>query len=447
MNIMAEEKYVAAIEISSSKVTGVVGKYHPSGSLEVVAAEQERGNDSVCYGIVRNVDEVGVKISRILQRLENRPGVAPKKISGVFLGLSGISLRSIPVPVSLNLPDDEEVTDETVEKLLNQARTSAVDASLEMVDAVPRVFKVGNQETLSPKGIIGNQISAEYDLVVCRKELKRNLSRVFEEKLKNPVKIQGIVVTALATGQMILTEDEKRLGCMLVDMGAETTTVTIYKNGHLKYFTTLPMGGRNITRDITSLNLVEKKAEDIKIASGNALPREAVSTLNYNGVKDSDVSNLIVARAEEIIINILKQIRYAGLKESDIPGGIVCIGGAAKLNGILDLLNEKSGVPVRRGSLPKYILVPDLKINSYDLIETLGVLYAGASQEEVEESLVIVEKETLPVTGGNIDPIVVPPGPEKTPKRPSVIVKGIEKSRSWLSRMFSDKEDDSASME
>ena len=82
---------------------------------------------------------------------------------------------------------------------------------------------------------------------------------------------------------------------MLVDMGAETTTVTIYRKGCLRYFATLPFGGRNITRDITSLNVLEENAEDIKITSGNAIPRDTASSLNLNGVKLSEVSNLIVA--------------------------------------------------------------------------------------------------------------------------------------------------------
>lgn len=442
---MAEEKYVAAIEISSSKVIGVVGKYNSNGSLEVIAAEQEKGIESVRYGMVRNVEEVWARIARIIQRLENRPGIAPKNITGVFLGLSGVSLRSIPVPVSMNLADDTEINDEILERLLNQTRNSAVDSTLEVVDAVPRVYKIGQQQTLSPKGIIGNNISGEFDLVVCRKELKRNVLRIFEDKLKMSIKVQGIVVTALAAGQLILSDEEKRLGCMLVDMGAETTTVTIYKDGHLQYFATLPMGGRNITRDITSLNLLEEKAEEIKIASGNAIPRETVSTLNYNGVRDADVSNLIVARAEEIVVNILKQIRYAEMKESDLPGGIIYIGGGAKLNGLPDLLAQKSDLKVRRGLLPKYVQVNDLKMNAYDLIDAVSVLYAGGSSDE-GNSLVTVKKEELPVNGTDSEEIEESVKIEK-PKGPSLWGKLAVKGKDWLSKFYSETEDDSDSFE
>ena len=202
-----------------------------------------------------------------------------------------------------------------------------------MIDAVPRIYTVGKTETHSPKGAIGNYIEATYDLIVCRPELKRNLTRTIPDKLG--IKIEGFVVTALATGHLILTPDEKRLGCMLVDMGAETTTVSIYKKGGLRYFATLPFGGRNITRDITSLNVLEEKAEQIKQTYGNAMGADIISPSNINGIKQSDINNLVVARSEEIVANIMEQIEYADLKETDLPGGIICIGGSARLQGML----------------------------------------------------------------------------------------------------------------
>ena len=436
---MAEDRYVAAIEISSSKIVAVVGKMRTGGQLDIIASEQEKGLESVRYGVIRNVEEASNRISRILNKLERKPAVAPRKIKGLFVGLSGLSLHSIPTRVTKNLPDDTEITDEIIMQMQNQASNTAIDSSLETIDAVPRIFTVGRTETITPKGVVGNCISANYDLIVCRPENKNNLIRTVEDKVKIPIK--GIVITALATGQLILSGEEKRLGCMLVDMGAETTTVTIYKNGHLVYFATLPLGGRNITRDLTSLNLLEERAEETKIANGSAIPREAKTNLNYNGVRDADVSNIIVARSEEIVVNILKQIQYAEMKDSDLPGGIVVIGGASKLNGMIDLIATKSSLNVRRGSLPQYINLEDTKINSADIIEVASVLYAGATSKDTE-CLERPEPEKVPISG------VAEPDPE-----PEVDVKptgGGFKSPKWwgkfkdkLSGTFGNTEDDS----
>lgn len=143
--------------------------------------------------------------------------------------------------------------------------------------------------------------------------LKRNITRVIKDKLG--IDALGFVVTSLATGHLILTDQEKALGCMMVDMGAETTTVSIYRHKALCYLATLPFGGRHITRDLQSLSLLEERAEEIKITSGCAIAPDNPSTLNLNGIKVADVINLTVARSEEIVANITEQIAYAQLKE------------------------------------------------------------------------------------------------------------------------------------
>lgn len=425
---MSDERYIAAVEISSSKIIAAVGRTHGEGHLEVIAMEQEKNTDAVRYGIIQNLEETSVKVARVIDNLERRTGVAPKEIKGVFVGLSGRSVRSIPTEVSLHLPDDTEITEEVLARLRSDALRTAIDSSLEVVDAVPRIYRVGKTDTLTPIGNVGNFIQATYDLIVCRPELKRNLTRTLSDKLG--LRIDGVVVTALAAGHLILSHDEKRLGCMFVDMGAETTTVTIYRKGCLAYFATLPMGSRNITRDITSLSILEEQAEEIKITSGNALPRDPASGLNLNGVKLSDVSNLVVARAEEIVANIVEQIEYAGLKESDLPGGIVVIGGGARLQGMTDLLALQSNLAVRRGKLPSYVSIDEMKIMNHDSEEMVSVMYAGATLSNVE-CLEEPHRQELPVTGSPVLPVVETEEEEedeseKKPKKQSRFMSSIK---------------------
>ena len=213
------------------------------------------------------------------------------------------------------------------------------------------------------------------------------------------------------------------------------------------YFATLPMGGRNITRDITSLNLLEERAEDIKITSGNAIPRETVSSINYNGISDAKVSDLIVARAEEIVINVLKQVQYAELKDSDLPGGIVVIGGGSKLNGIIDLLNTKSGLAVTRGTLPEYIRLEEVKTSSTEIIEVASVLYAGGTSSSDSTCLEMPERAGVPVTGekNQTDSAPEEDMPEEEPRHrtPSGLSRFLGKIGTAVSGMFSGTEDDS----
>ena len=198
---MNEDRYVAAIEISSSKIIGVVGKLRPTNQLDIIACEQDHGVEGVRYGVIQNLEDTSLRIQHLLNKLQRRATVQPRQITGVYIGLSGRSLRSLTTEVSKNLPDDTEITQDIIAGLRAQALKTAIDNSLEVVDAIPRIFKVGKTETRAPKGMIGNSIKATYDLIVCRPELKRNLVRTLHDKLG--IQINGAMVTALCTGQLI----------------------------------------------------------------------------------------------------------------------------------------------------------------------------------------------------------------------------------------------------
>lgn len=438
---MSQERYVAALEISSSKIIGTVGRTHPDGTLDIIAVEQEKCVECVRYGIIQNAEDVSYRIARILEKLEKKPAVAPRQISRVFVGLAGRSMRAIRTEVSLNLPDETEITADIIDRLRTQARSKAIDSSLEMVDAVPSSYFVGSAETQNPVGAIGSSIRGNFDLVVCRPVIKKNISRTLEDKLQLPV--AGFIVTPLAVAHLVVTTEEKRLGCLLVDMGAETTTVTIFKHGGLQYFATIPLGSRHITRDITKLNLLEERAEEIKITSGNAKQSAVASSINLNGVKLSDISNLIVARAEEIVANIIEQIEYSGLKDSDLRE-IIAVGGGFKLNGMMDLLNEQSNIPVRRGVLPDYINIEDTKASSSEMVEVASVLYAAATLTD-ENCLETPGKQTLPANGEAPDPEPEVDPEKKKPKesRPNpAISRWKERVVKWFSANDDDEEDD-----
>ena len=433
------ERYIAAIEISSSKIVAAVGKTKGTGSLEIVAVEHESTAEGcVRYGIIQNLEETNTAVARIFTRLEQRSSIYPRKIKSVIVGLGGRSIKNITKEVSLSLPEDTEITDDILERLHEQAIHSAIDNTLEVVDAVPRVFMVGNSKTSSPKGMVGNHISGIFDLIVCRPELKRNIRRTIEDKLHKD--IDGFVVTAMATGHLILTPEEKRLGCMLVDMGAETTTVSIYQKGSLHYFATLPMGGKNISRDIATLGVVDAKAEEIKITSANALVEHDVPSLSINGLNLSDISNLVVARSEEIVANIIEQIEYAGIKDADLQGGIICIGGGFRLKGMLELLKMQSGLNVRRGTLPDYIKVDDPRSNGVELAEVASVLYAGATLSD-KESLFMPERSVLPgVLPLGEEPEEPTEKPKQETKKPKPSI--FEKMGKGIASLFGNPDDE-----
>ena len=168
--------------------------------------------------------------------------------------------------------------------------------------------------------------------------------------------------------------------------------------------------------------------------------------MNINGVKMSDVANYVVARAEEIVANVIEQIEYAGLKDKDLPGGIICIGGGAQLRGMLQLLGDRSKLPVRRGQLPSYIRIEDNRNPQLELIEVASVLYTGATNNNAE-CLAVPQREELPINGETAsDPLDEPEEPkrkrgaDKKPKKkgPSF----FERMSGKLSGFFTGNDDD-----
>lgn len=393
---MTKDRYIAALEISSSKVIGAVGIAGRSGQLEIIAVEQEKSTDSVRYGQIQNVEETYNLTNYVLERLERRSSIAPREITGVYVGLSGRSLRSIETDVSLNLPDDTEITEAIVDRLKAKALEADIESSLEVVDAVPRIFRIGKTETHRPIGMMGNTIFAIYDLIVARPALRNNIKRVVKDKLG--LDIKGIVVTPLAVGNIAVSEQEKKLGCMLVDIGAETTTVTIYNRGNLIYFATLPFGGRNITRDLMSLNELEEKAEEYKLNFGNAIAPSVPSLEKVGRHRQSDISDLVVARAEEMATNIVEQLAYAKLSENDykreLPEGIIVCGGGARLNGFMDLIAKFSGLKVRLASLPPFVRMNDTNGMGFDALQLAAIMYEGS--KGTDEDCLQVPEQTQP---------------------------------------------------
>jgi cell division protein FtsA len=221
------------------------------------------------------------------------------------------------------------------------------------------------------------------NLIVAKPNLKLNLDRV----MTGGVRVREYLVTPLVVADEILESSEKSLGCMLVDMGAETTTVSMYKDGALVYLSTLPLGGRNITRDITiGLNVLEDTAERVKKSISNPLDKN-VDKVSIEGVSSTDAANYIVARTGEIIANIKQQITYAGVKLTDLHN-IVLIGGGAQLQGVARKIEDEIKLRVRIGSYPQSLNILDHNINRAEYVQLFSLLMKAAEKTPINQSCV-----------------------------------------------------------
>ena len=370
-----EQRYIVALEIGSSKIRGAAGTLDSNGALTVLAIEEEPLIDCVRYGVVQNVEEVSTRVNRIIRKIENRSGISPRKVKALYVALGGRSLSASKADIERPLPDEQEITERMVEQIKADAmRTTLSDR--DMVEVLGRDFMIDNQESINPVGMFGRHIDATLNVISCRPQLKRNIDRVVNERLQ--LKVNGYVVRHTAIADLVLSKDEKRLGCMLVDLGAETTTVSIYKGGVLRYLATLPMGSRNITRDIaTGLNKLEERAEELKKAVGDASPStDTTQHRNIDGIDTTEINTFVQARTGEIVANILEQMNYAGI--TDLPCGIVIVGGGAKLKGISHLIESQSKLPLRIGTPTSAVRIADAKIQGADMVDVIAVLDAAS---------------------------------------------------------------------
>jgi cell division protein FtsA len=328
------------------------------------------------------------------------------RITQVYMGVSGRSLHSSLSEVNRSVGSTEPITRELIDRIIHEA-TSTPIRNHDTVDIVPRAYYVDKVETTNPVGQFGSSIKIRVNLIVAKPALKLNLNRL----MTFGVPAKDYIVTPLAVAEQILSDSDRELGCMLVDMGAETTTVAIYKNKSLIYLNTLPLGGRNLTRDVMiGLNVMEETAENVKKNINNPLDPVNASNVVIEGVNAREAANYISARTGEIIANINQQLVEAGVSSNEIKS-IVLIGGCAHLSGLKQKLEDTTKIKVRIGQNPPSLNVLNSEINRMEYIEIFSLLAAAA--ERIPEGETCVELNSVAV--GPIMPATdYPQGPTDT---------------------------------
>lgn len=345
-----DRKFIVAIEIASSHISATAASVNENKNVTILCYHKASATDCIRYGNVVNVEKTNQHVSTLIQAIEKDDKINPRKVTKVFVGIDCRSLHNEVANFSKDLSVDTPIQESDIKTLEREAAEKYSD--FKVLGTYPRSFEIDQTEHSNPIGIVGAHLSASYNVIVCRQQIIRNIGMVFNS-LGMDIKLKDIIVTPLAVAKIVLTPEERRLGCMLVDHGAETTTVSIYKNDRLMYLNVLPMGSKNITRDLTSLNILEENAERLKRDYGNAIASsDDAPKFNVGNINPLDFSNLVTARAGEIAENIAYQLQIAGFDAETLPAGIVAIGGGCELKGFLELLSQATKMNVRKGFLP-----------------------------------------------------------------------------------------------
>ncbi len=372
-------RYIAALELAGSQIRGAVAKVDADTSSaialpEIIALETEDKPGCVQYGRVQNLIDAANFSSYVIQKLENRPEVRPGKITSAFVALAGRSLASVRTSAELALPTEMEITVDILDRLFKEA-TKAVPPEKKVLSILPRKYSVDNQVAVNPVGSLGSRIKGDFTIVTCSPVNRRNLELVFDERLQ--LKVEDFIVTPVAVADLVLGEEEKQRGCVLVDMGYHTTTVSVYRDRALQYLATLPLGSNNITADLANgLKLTAEQAELSKRSQANAM-FETTPQSNLDTVR---INRYVEARLGEIVANIMAQIGFSGFKTDDLAAGFILTGRGVKLRNFARYLEAQSKMPVRMASVPATISAAN-GIDTSDYVALAAIIARAAATD------------------------------------------------------------------
>lgn len=397
-----EPTYVVALEIGSSKIKGIVAAADATRHVTVIAIEETDAADCVRRGRIQNPVEVSTRVSDIIRRFENNTRLSGARISQIFVARGGRSTFSQQTSADVRLGSDMEITQSTLDKLHNEARYSlATDRDILAIS--DRRFVVDGAEVKKLIGSFGNAIHGEFTIVTQAPDNLRNLDRVKIESRGSDVPRHYIPRT-IAQADMMLSDSERQLGCLLIDFGAETTSIAVYREDSLQVLAVLPFGSSVITRDLSNgMGITIEEAEKLKITRGVCVDRS--KTTPGEG-ENAEIANYISSRVGEIIANIINYVEQAGFKLSDLGGGIIVTGGGTRLKGFTDMLEAQAKAKVRVAVVDSTVTSPAGNSNEHldviALVKYALANYANASCIELPKDAAPAIPETPAFTGTRV---------------------------------------------
>jgi cell division protein FtsA len=307
-------------------------------------------------GVVVNVGEVTAAIGEALHLAERTSGY---EIASAYVGLAGSHVSAVNSRGVVAISRGERgIRPVDVERALEAARAIDIPHNREVLHIIPRGFTVdGDDGVRDPIGMQAYRLEVEAHIVTGSTSSIQNLVKCVQNA---GIHIDAMVLEPLASGEAILTDIEREMGVVLVDIGGGTTDIAIFIEGSIWHTVVLPTGGEQLTNDVAvGLRTPFNKAEEIKIKYGHALPHtikpSEVVKVDMFGEDDAQqisrqfLAEIIEARMAEICEIVLKEIKRSGY-DGLLPAGIVLCGGTAELPGIRELAREVMGLPARIGT-------------------------------------------------------------------------------------------------
>jgi len=350
---MSDERIIVGLDIGTTKICTVIGEVPGDGVLDIIG-EGTVASDGLRKGVVVNLERT---IESVRQSVAAAERVAGVNVENAWLGVAGSHLRAFTSHGMAAIRRGQEVTRADLERTIENARAVPMESHMEVLHVIPQEYVVdGNDGIKDPVGMSGVRLEVDVHVVTGSQGPLANLRRCAEDA---GIGVDGMVVQALASGLAVLTQAEKDVTTLLIDVGGGTTDVGVFRRGVLAHSAVIPLGGDHVTQDISQLlRIPPDEAERVKRRHGVAQPdladREVVLEVANPGYTASistfELAQVIKPRMMEIFDLVKRDIeqRMGALELS--AGNVVLTGGASLMPGVEQLAAERFRLPVRTGA-------------------------------------------------------------------------------------------------
>lgn len=385
---------VVAIDIGTHKVSVLIAKIHAPDHIEVVGMASAR-NQGMKRGKITSLDKM---IASIKQAVSDVEDMTECRIHSAWVSIPSADLKSFYAQGQAYITNSERiVTTSEVVSVLEDAKKNKVaqETELYLTSAVPLGFQLDDSEqwVTHPVGLGASKVSGHYQLMM----MPINEMQNFDRAMKSAnIRVEKTILCSLATAEASLLQDEKDYGVCLIDIGAGTTNVAVYLEGHLVFAKTYAAGGDSVTHDIAAvLQTTTEEAERIKLLYGCVdlqvvKPDHMVQVKGIEGpqtISRIELSEIIIARYEEILHTVKQDLIQNGAM-SGLYHGVVLTGAASQIEGVVSFSRRLFGVSAHLGNLPTSViaindLLPALKRPQY--ATAIGLLLY--SQKEPSDAI------------------------------------------------------------
>ena len=371
-----DEPIIVGIDIGTSKICTLVARVENGSDLRILGVGIEP-SQGLRKGVVVDLQAASLAVSRSVEKAERTSGF---EINAALVSLAGSHVSSINsrgvVGISGGVVDREDI-----ERALDAAQAVAIPHNREIVHVIQRGFIIDGQDGIrTPIGMHGYRLEVEAHIITASSSTMENLRQCVAA---SGIEISQFVLNPLASGEIVLTENERQMGVAVIDIGGGTTDMAIYIDGDVWHTMVLAVGGDHVTSDIGYiLRLPITQAEEIKLKFGHAQkaainPEEQFTIRSFGGdtpdrINRVDLADIIQARMEEIYYLVLQEIRRSGY-DGLLPAGVVLTGGASLLPGVRQLASQVMGLPARIAQPQNLVGLVD-QINSPAFSTSVGLL-------------------------------------------------------------------------